>query len=1719
MNIRVDLNYPIIDGAEVVFRSPVDCSQVTGLIVYYKEDGNTASKEFAFADAHGNNVGDIDHLFAENVVVKVILDLKTNMAFVQNADTNAYIERTFIKTVNGMAPDKDGNVVVSGGGSGGGGGDGTFSMTNKSGWLIKSIPYEGDCNIELLWSSVDSGVATGKGVLKVAVNGAIKILREVEQGAVTVDIGKHLLRGINEVDVTISDRLGNDKTLKFTITAVAVSISSYFDDTTAYTGEIPFSYTPVGAAEKTVHFLVDGKEVGTQPVTASNREQTYTIPAQAHGSHTLEVYFTCEVDEHPVESNHLRYDIICYVEGDTTPIITAAFDAGAVKQYGTAVIRYIVYTHGALTSTVQLKDGDKVVSELTVDRTRQTWSYKAMTAGAKNLSIVCGDTVKPIVFNVTEGEFSIDAETSNLELFLSSSGRNKNEPLTWSYGNINASMTGFNLKSDGWQTDESGNTVLRVSGDARVEIPFNAFATDFRTTGKTIEVEFATRDVLNYDAVIFSSFSGDRGIQITAQKAMLKSEQSEIFTQYKENETVRITFSVEKRAENRLLSIYINGIMSGVVQYPDDDDFSQTDPVGISIGSNYCTTDIYCIRVYGNNLNQYQILDNWIADTQDVDTMTDRYIRNEIFDDYGNIVLSQLPKNIPYLVVNAASYDKLPQSKPDPKTVSGFYVDPVYSERSFTFENAEIDVQGTSSATYPRKNYKIKFKGGFVVNGAAQEKYQLRPTSMPTDVFTFKADVASSEGANNVELAMFYDATCPVKTPPQLIDNRVRQGIEGYPCLMFYYDGTNYNFIGKYNFNNDKATEEVFGFEAGDESWEIRLNNTDMVIWKDDNFEGDAWKASFEARFPDKSEDIANLQALSTWLKSTDTTAVDTEEEKAERLAKFKREFGDWFNKDAMIFNYIFTELFLLMDNRAKNAFPTRYDEDGKWLILPYDYDSAIGINNMGELRYGYHLEDIDTVGGDPVFNGQDSVLFVNIRLAFADEIKKMYQDLRKTDLFCYEEIEKRFEEHQNVWGEAIFNEDAKFKYIEPLTKDGSSAYLSMLQGSKAEQRKWWLYNRFRYLDAKYEAGDSQTDFVKIRPRAVADITVTPYADIYAAAKFDSIVVKKRALREGGSVTLENPLDAGKEADVLIYSASQLSDIGDISPLKVEWADFSMAHKLTSLKVGSNASGYDNPHLTNLTVGNLSLLKEIDVRNCSVLAQSVDLSGCVNIENVYFDGTAITGVKLPNGGSLKTLHLPATVTSLVIQNQKQLTDFQMPSYANISTLRLEGISQSAVDAPAILRGMANNSRVRLVDIDWTVDSVEDIYALFDKLDTCRGLDENGSNVDKAVVSGTIHVDLVANGDLAELAARYPNVTIDYKRLGNVAKFIVEGVIVSRQVLAVGDMITVPTPPEKEDTAQYDYVFNGWSTDGTTSTTVPTVMGESDLTFVALFVERLRSYVIKFYNGSALLQSTYVTYGELPVYTGNEPTKNGTDTSTYKFSGWNPEITTVTGDADYYAQFAEVRPLNAHSWSEICAISAAGTGANYFAVGDCKTLDLGENGTVNMQIVAFNADAKTDGGTAHITWLSKELLAKTHRMNDSSTNRGGWAQCALRSYLGNDIWNALPGELQVAIVYVDKTYRDKTTSSVLTCSDRLWIPSAREVFCGSSMEATGPMYDGIFKTQNDRVKYKVGSSSGQGWWMRSAYSSSDSQFCYVSHTGAFANIDAYEHNGIALGFCT
>lgn len=433
-----------------------------------------------------------------------------------------------------------------------------------------------------------------------------------------------------------------------------------------------------------------------------------------------------------------------------------------------------------------------------------------------------------------------------------------------------------------------------------------------------------------------------------------------------------------------------------------------------------------------------------------------------------------------------------------------------------------------------------------------------------------------------------------------------------------------------------------------------------------------------------------------------------------------------------------------------------------KTVWLPYDFDTAIGINNEGALVFDYSLEDVDhTAGGADVYNGQKSVLWQNVREAYASELKTMYKNLRSSGALSYEKVEKMFEDHQEKWSEAIFNEDAQYKYLDPLIDDGNAAYLSMLQGSKAEQRKWWLFNRFRYLDSKYNAGDALTEVITVRAYAKADVSVTPYASIYASVMFGEggTLLQERAARNE-TVTFQCPMDNLNDTAVYFYSADQLSSVGDLSPLKVGYANFSHATKLTHLKIGDSDSSYSNGNLTELYLGNNVLLQTIDVRNCPNLTQAVDLSGCTNLEEAYFEGTSITGVSLPNGGAMKHLHLPATVSSLIVKNQPALSDIILGNSSNISTLVLENVS-TAFDSYTLTKGMQPGGRARLIGIEW---NVEDANEIIDLLKTLRGIDENDQTTEYAQLSGSIHFGKIRKWQLANLQNRYPYLTITYDSL-------------------------------------------------------------------------------------------------------------------------------------------------------------------------------------------------------------------------------------------------------------------------------------------------------------------------------------------------------------------
>ena len=103
-NIKVELNHPLIDGESVTFKAPCDSTAVTGLKIYYpnvtESSSTTQNKTFTFRDAHGNSLTGVGNLFVSGVYVKVILDTTNNYAYIQNADTNMYVENKFASIIS-----------------------------------------------------------------------------------------------------------------------------------------------------------------------------------------------------------------------------------------------------------------------------------------------------------------------------------------------------------------------------------------------------------------------------------------------------------------------------------------------------------------------------------------------------------------------------------------------------------------------------------------------------------------------------------------------------------------------------------------------------------------------------------------------------------------------------------------------------------------------------------------------------------------------------------------------------------------------------------------------------------------------------------------------------------------------------------------------------------------------------------------------------------------------------------------------------------------------------------------------------------------------------------------------------------------------------------------------------------------------------------------------------------------------------------------------------------------------------------------------------------------------------------------------------------------------------------------------------------------------------------------------------------------------------------
>ena len=1504
------------------------------------------------------------------------------------------------------------------GGSGGGnasGGSYTITLTNLMENRFMSVTKNESVILKFRYiSEDDDGYRDGAGIGTLTINGSRKMSTTIDQGDNTLDITPYLATGENIVQIRVTNTEGFYRTLSYTVNVVALTLTTNFPIMSTCEGDVAFQYRVTGIGEKKIYFYLDGRDLKAETITADDVTRVKNIPAQPDGAHYLKVYVESTKDGVTVKSEELNIGLLWKSDATTFPMIMFNYTGGERDQGDTITIPYLVFDphHLASTSiayTIYNEDGSIYQTRAgEVEPVGKEWHVQDYPAGNVKFEIACRGQSNSINIQIKPSTFDsaiIRDDSLLLEFTAQNRANSDANKDKWSYGDYEATFTNFSWTDvDGWLTDANGGAVLRFLPANEMFIPFKPFDYDIRSTGYTIEVELASHNVRDYDSTLIASFESERGFIVKSQNAILQSQSSGTSVQFKEDERIRVTFVVAKDSTNPLIYIYINGILCSVTPYPLDDNFKQPNPIGLTIGAEDCGIDLYALRFYGRAFNAKEQLNNFICDRSTIAERIAADKRNDILDlanteNEDDIVLSfdKVQSIVPVMIMRCA---KLPENKETDKFKGQHidYIDLLHPEYSFSADDCTFQVQGTSSAKYPVKNFKIKLGSGltYTQSGETANGWLFdKDLSIETKVFCLKADFASSEHSNNVNLVDYYNDTTPYLMPPQQVESqlvvvgkdpsgndvkvpKVRQGVNGRPIILFWENSETGELKcqGSYNMNDDKSNEKTFGFKDIDitsiipnpriECWEWCNNNNPLVLFKDASAfnetkidedtgkEYPAWHDDLEPRFPDLDDhyygdepgEIDKIKEVIEWVISTDpdqATGVQFKEPKyhpdyikggldrtfthdtAEyRLSKFKDEFEQHFILNAMLFYYLFTEVFLLMDSRAKNMFLTTFDGE-HFFPIPYDMDTAMGINNEGTLTFDYNCEDTDMVNGEQVYTGQQSVLWNNVRKCFQAELNSLYKDTRANPdkPFSYDAYIKLVNDHQEQWSEMCWNYDAQFKYLD--TYERGHASLAALQGNKKSQREWWLYNAFKYRDSKYHAGDASKNYILIRTNGHGQIEVTPYSHIYAEVEWgEAKTERKRATRNEKVIFNTDGIETVFNLETHIFSADRIVDVGDLSPLQVGYCDVSSAKKLQRLILGSIEEGYSNGNLLGVVVSKNELLREIDVSNCYNLGagsgqgdtRTLDVTACPCLEIFRAHGTALKGIEFSNGGRLKEVYLPGTITSLILRNQKLIETLNVESYENVATLGLTNIPNMNIEE--LVSQMPKLDRIALENVSWTATNEETLMATINKLATCDGLKIDGTTLlDQPILTGRVYIDELSDESLEAINLKFPGLTVVvagipkfFIRYRNYYNEIVYNYIASEGDAAIDPVnppegwpdaaIEAPNVPDTEDTK---LIWKGWSE-------LPEAIYEP-YDIIAIYDGEYR---VQFYSDEGEIYedaTQWVKHGESanePVssYYISAPTRTPTPEYYYEWTGWDRDYTVITAPADFYPTFQAIR---------------------------------------------------------------------------------------------------------------------------------------------------------------------------------------------------------------------
>ena len=299
-----------------------------------------------------------------------------------------------------------------------------------------------------------------------------------------------------------------------------------------------------------------------------------------------------------------------------------------------------------------------------------------------------------------------------------------------------------------------------------------------------------------------------------------------------------------------------------------------------------------------------------------------------------------------------------------------------------------------------------------------------------------------------------------------------------------------------------------------------------------------------------------------------------------------------------------------------------------------------------------------------------------------------------------------------------------------------------------------------------------------------------------------------------------------------------------------------------------------------------------------------------------------------------------------------------------------------------------------------------------------------------------------------------------------------------------------------------------------------------------------------FNGSTSLNTIYVSdkfvttavtsstsmFGNMPKLVGG----NGTKYNSSYVDKTYAHIDGGTSNPGYFTDIAdkpkEPESFATDSWKTIIN-AVKNNNISKYNVGDTKTVDMGTYGTHTLRIANTSTpnECSTTGFSQSACGFVLEFadIITTHKMNDTATNVGGWPATSMRTFVNNDIYNAIPSEIKNAII--DTTVvsgHGKSDTENFTSTDKLYFLAPGEVFTdwntnsissydtAKDLTRTLDYYTSIGVTINN----KSGAiKSGKYWWFRAAYFSGTASFYIVSSSGNNSYNSATDTNGVAPAF--